>query len=517
MISYRKRLFGSAAIAVVMYLSSVFFLGNAGEMAGQGQLWSGYYTLLVPDRYGEAPVLDRLEAAGFTEVVTESRTTVRVTAFSHLERVPLSELDDRLEAEDPRFDPYMRRLPRYFRAEGIQNGYRLFYLPASGGIVGTAIRLRRAFPEEVEDWFLADFAGVHRWVAVFGVLAFSVVLTVLAKGRRLGTAAICIPWVLGSLSHGGVWPAYAASVSIGGYLLLTSLTRPKGLITVTGVGAILLPTILVLQLDAISPRSGAAALGATLSVVLLSWLLSRRRRVGKDHPLFAPLRILPRSPGEEGRRLRRLLPLLPGLLLLGGTLALLPLGRDIRVPSPAPLVEPVLEADAASAPGTLRELWTVSRGDELPNLSDFFAHVAYQEGFSFGAEFAFPSAAAPLTLVEIREEEGRLVEGTRIAADYGLEWIEETLDSVPSGSIERLLLQQPTSTGVVNTPLSGLYSRSSHLITYGVVLLVAYSPILIGVLIFRLRGARARGSRSTLGRLNNGLAPYVPERGNSSI
>ncbi len=507
MTSDRKKLFGIVAIATAVYLVSVFVLGNTGEIAGHGQIWSGYYTLVVPDRYGEKPLLDRLGAAGFAEVVTEGRTTVRVTAFSHLEEVYLSGLEERLEAEDPRYDPYMRRLPGFFRAEGIHEGYRLFYLPAEHGVVRTALRLRRALGDEVEGWFLADFAGVHRWVAVSGLVVFSVLLTVLAKGRRLGTAAICIPWILGSLSIGGVWPAYAASVSIGGFLLLASLREPKSLISVVGIGVVLLPSILLLQISAIPPRSGMAALGATLSVVILSWSLSRRTRLGKDHRLFAPLRILPPFPEEEATRLRRLLPLLPGLLLLGGALALLPLGRDIRVPAPAPL----------SGSGTLMELWRVSRGDELPNLSDFLAHVAYQEGFSYGAEFAFPTAAAPLTLVEIREEEGRLVEGTLIAADYGAEWVQETLDSVPTGSIERLLLQQATSTGVVNAPLSGLYSRSSHLITYGVVLLVAYAPILIGVLILRLRGARARGSRSTLGRLNHGLAPYFPERGNSPI
>ncbi len=510
----RKSLVGTAVLGV-FYLALVYYLGDLPELSGEGRLWRGYYTLVVPARYEEQTILRGLEATGFSGVVTESRTSVRVSAISHVERVPLSELADRLEAEDPRYDPYMRRLRGFFDAEGIEDRYRLYYLPAERGTVGTVLRLRRAMPDEVDDWFLADFAGVHRWVALAGLSVLSMVLVGFAKGRRGAMAALCIPWPAGSRSVGGAWVGYAGAASAGGFLLLRSLEQPKSLTAAAGIGAILLPSILVIQMDAVPQASAVAALGATLSVFVLTWLRGRLRRVGKDHPLFSPLRILPRPRVEGTIPLMRVLILLPGLLLLGGALALLPVGRNIRVPAPVELAD--AEEGHGSLPEALPELWQTSRGDGLPNLSDYIAHVAYQEGFAYGALFSFPDASAPLTLIEIREEEGRLVEGKRVAAVYDEEWMRETLRSVPEGSIEQILLQQPISTGVVRTPLSGLYSEASHLITHSAVLLVAYSPIMIGLLILRLRGARARGSRSTLGRLNHGLAPYLPERGNSSI
>jgi hypothetical protein len=512
----RKSLFGTAVFGVV-YLALVYYLGDAPELTGGGRLWKGYYTLVVPARHEEESVLRLLEAAGFSGVLSESRTIVRVTAFSQVERVPLSELTARLEAEDPRYDPYMLRLPGFFRAEGVRDRYRLYYVPAEGGTLATLLRLRRAFPNQIDDWFLADFSGVHRWVALAGLLALSIVLVSSARGRRVAMAALCVPWLAGSLSVGGDWVAYAGAVILGSFLILRSEKQPKSLAGAAGLGAILLSSVLILHMKAIPGPSVFAALGATLSVVIISRLWGRRRHVGRDHPLFSPLPILPGPRVEEGSSLRQVLILLPGLFLLGGSLALLPVGRDVPVPTPVRMASADGSAGPDSAPEALPELWVASRGDELPNLSDYLAHVAYQEGFAYGAEFSFPDASEPLTLIVIREEEGRLIERTRIAAVYDEEWMRETLRSVPEGSIERLLLQQPNSTGVVRTPLSGLYSESSHLITYSAVLLVAYSPILIGLLILRLRGARARGSRSTLGRLNHGLAPYLPERGNSSI
>lgn len=512
----RKSLFGTAFL-VVVYLSLTYYLGDPPELSGEGRLWKGYYTLVVPARYEEESLLRLLEGAGFSGVLTESRTRVRVTAFSHVERVPLPELSSRLEAEDPRYDPYMLRLPGFFEAEGIQERYRLYYLPAERGALTTVVRLRQTLEDRVDGWFVADFAGLHRWVALAGLFVLSVVLVSLSRGRRFAMAVLCIPWLAGSLSVGGAWVAYAGAASVGSFLILRAEKQPKSLTGAAGIGALLLPSILVLQIDAIPRPSAVAALGATLSVLIASRIWGRRRRTGKDHALFSPLRILPGPRLDEVGSLGRVLFLFPGVLVLGGALALLPVGRDIRVPAPVGIAGSDGSSGADSAPEALPELWSASRGDELPNLSDYLAHVAYQEGFPYGADFAFPDASAPLTLIEIREEEGRLVEGTRVAAVYDDEWMREALRSVPEGSIERLLLQQPISTGVVRTPLSGLYSESSHLITYSAVLLVAYSPILIGLLILRLRGARARGSRSTLGRLNHGLAPYLPERGNSSI
>lgn len=518
----RKIILGLAVLGAV-YLVSVYHLIDLPELSGEGRLWDGYYTLVVPHRYDEGSILARLDGAGFAAVVSESRTAVRVAVFSHLERVTVPELANRLEPEDPRYDPYMLRVPGFFEAEGIQDRYRLYYLPAERGPVPTVLRLRRAFSDQVDGWFLADFAGTHRWVAPSGLFVISVVLVWLSKGRRLAMAALCMPWLAGSLSVGGTWVAYAGAACVGSFLILGSEMQPKSLTGVAGLGALLLPSILVLQMGAVPGPSAVAGLGSTLCVLIASRMWGRRRRAGKDHPLFSPLRMLPRSWAHEATPLRRVLPLLPGLLLLGGALAFLPVIQDIRVPAPLSASdtdtrrETGAHAGVSSPPGTLMDLWRTSRGDELPNLSDYLAHVAYQEGFAYGAEFTFPDAEAPLTLIEIREEAGRLIEGSRIAAVYDEDWVRETFGSVPEGSIERLLLQQPISTGVVRTPLSGLYSRSSHLITYSAVLLVAYSPIMIGVLILRLRGARARGSRSTLGRLNHGLAPYLPERGNSSI
>lgn len=523
----RQKALVTASLLSTLYAGCLIYLGFAANFATQGRIWAGYYTLAVPERFSESEVLGRLEAQGLAGVVTESGTTVRVTAFSHVEEVPLGEIDDRLEPGDPRYDPYIRRLPALFRATGSRESYRLFFLPAESGILGTVATLNRALKPEVHDWFLVDFAGVNRWVALGGISLVVLALIAMAKKRRGALLFFCLPWLLGTLSVGGAWPVVGGAGCIAGFVFLASAEDPKS------IGRFLAPVALAAAL-LVGVRSAglpvsetAIALGASVLALGIRIVLRRRRSLGRDHRLFALVRIVPQGAAAEEKRLERALILLPVMALLGVVLTLLPAGRDIEVPAPAALS--ALDERPAGTLGAgdpdpdnpelerLQRLWVETRDAELPNLSDFLAHVAYQQGFAYGADYDFPTPEEPLTLLEIREENGRLVEATRVAAVYDNDWAEEVLSSVPQGSIERVLVQQRISTGVVRTPLNGLYSSTSHLIVYFAVLLAAYSPIMIGVLILRLRGSRVRGGRSVLGRLNHGIAPYLPQRGNSSI
>jgi hypothetical protein len=385
--------------------------------------------------------------------------------------------------------------------------------------------LNRALEPEIEGWFLVDFAGVNQWVALGGMALIAVILAGIARGRRLVMLFFCLPWIAGTLSVGGAWLVLGGVTFVAGFVLLASIEDPKAIGRFIAPAMLLGALLVGFRMSAVPPRETAVALTASSLAVAIRHLVRRRRALGRDHQLFAPVRIVPRGATSEGRRLERVLLLLPVLAILGVALTLLPAGRDIEVPAPAK--QPAEGTASLSRAGEensgdpelrrLERLWSDTRGAELPNLSDFLAHVAYQEGFAYGAEYDFPRAQEPLTLLEIREEDGRLVEATRVAAKYNDDWVNDALTSVPPGSIERVLVQQPNSTGVVRTPLAGLYSSPSHLIVYFAVLLAAYSPLTIGVLILRLRVSRIRGGRSVLGRLNHGIAPYLPQRGNSSI
>ena len=517
----RQKWLLTATLLSLFYIGSLVYQGFAANFATQGQIWAGYFTLAVPQRFSESEVLGRLEAQEIAEVVTETGTTVRVTAFSHVEEVPLGEIEERLEPGDPRYDPYIQRLPAFFRATGSRETYRLFFIPAESGIIGTVATLKRALEPEVRDWFLVDFAGVNRWVALGGMALIALVLVLMTKGRRLDLALFCLPWLLGSLSVGGAWPLVGGAVCLTGFVFLASIDDPRSVGRFLGPAMLLAALLVAFRSAAVPLGETALALAASALALTVRQLLRRRRALGRDHRLFAPVHIVPTEAAAEGKRLERVLLLLPVMAALGVVLALLPGGRDIEVPAPADRPADLVSADGEDSryPDLqgLHRLWAETRGKELPNLSDFLAHVAYQEGFAYGAEYDFPTPGEPLTLLEIREEEGRLVEATRVAAVYDNDWVERILTSVPQGSLEWLLVQQPNSTGVVRTPLNGLYSSTSHLIVYFAVLLAAYSPIMIGVLILRLRGSRMRGGRSVLGRLNHGIAPNLPQRGNSSI
>ena len=92
---------------------------------------SGAYGALVcggdvPDR----EIRQRLEARGFTGIVSESGQWVLIDRFGSVERVPLDEYPARIMPFDPRNDGYAQKLRSLF----VRDEQRFIYIPRTVGI-----------------------------------------------------------------------------------------------------------------------------------------------------------------------------------------------------------------------------------------------------------------------------------------------------------------------------------------------------------------------------------------------
>jgi hypothetical protein len=99
----------------------LWMLGSALMPAENGAYGALVCAAAVPDR----EIRERLEARGFTGIVSESGQQVLLDSFGSVERVPLNEYPARVLPFDPRNDGYAEKLQSLF----VRDGRRFLYIP----------------------------------------------------------------------------------------------------------------------------------------------------------------------------------------------------------------------------------------------------------------------------------------------------------------------------------------------------------------------------------------------------
>ncbi len=417
------------------------------------QLWKGYVTVLL--RTEEVPagtaaalaVLPGLRGPRGTGLLSADTTLASFNDFDGMETVSLDRLPARLLPADPRHDPWLKALPLYFRAERDGAAWSVVYLRTRLNALLLGPGVRRAAARggaasrlpEADPGAQAILAGLSA-VFLLGLLAVR-----LRRGERALPLLAALPWLVNALSAGPpdliafflLFPpllrlleerresrpirlARFALLWLGANLLLLSPHQPGGLLLRTGTAAAL-----------------------DLALMGLAGRLGRRGLLRTAHRPFAPLPILS-SRYRHRPRIDLLQSARVGLTLLLLVLCL-PLvllekraaGLSIPAPEGAPRAQPV---DWSS----LERLHRREESARLPDLSDFAAHAAYQEGFPFGRPWRFPVAGERVTLTEYLQagEGAPVVQTRRTLKRYPPEWLAGTLAQARAPSVERLLLDQ---------------------------------------------------------------------------
>jgi len=119
-------------ILVSVLVSAGFCVLGASLMpARQG---GRYAALVCADTVPDRQIRERLEARGFSGIVSESGQWVLVDGFSGVERVPLDEYEARILPFDPRNDGYADKLRSLF----VRGDRRFIYIPLGAAGAGAA-------------------------------------------------------------------------------------------------------------------------------------------------------------------------------------------------------------------------------------------------------------------------------------------------------------------------------------------------------------------------------------------
>lgn len=437
-----------------------------------------------------------LREAGVKEVVTPGSTAVHVSRFRDVEEVSLAEALARLDPLDPRRDPWMSSLDRFFTIDGRNAVYAR---TASSAFVA-ARTVRRALEGRgrVAEWVPARlvaalllFAAVAAFVLVrmgrerLRVLPALVVWTpaVVLGGLPIATVAttgmIVLAWFVEEAGRVWIGRRYYGSyrletfrlraLAVGGHLIVSTLY----------LALIAAPSLVVVLVCA-----SLGALAGCAAVVMLS-----PRRVDAGHRPFVPVLMLSRGP-RVARGWTGVASVAIATLLLVPPAAELAERGAPASPNPRPVSGSTVWERIAALDSEEAE---AGSGARLPDLADYVTHRAFQDGILYGRSWGLPEAGETIELIRYREEpDGAYSEFRETVLTFDDAWLESRLDDAPAGVAALLVEVGPA--GLVLAPNVGLYSaypRFMYHLLYVVVLLAPFVLVL-------LHPAARRHERSTL-------------------
>lgn len=471
------------ALLITLFLFSLMLFFLHPSVQRHGRVWQGYYLLLVDRDVQCEQIVARLANAGFEHVVAECTVTVSLNAFDSLESVPLSRIAVRLDPVDPRFDPYMRDLPAWFRATLGDDSMSIIYLATEDNPRTAYRRTAAALSGSDVRWVFPEWERRGAWVFGIAFLLLPTITVLRLKGLRVAAVAAALPWV-GWVLHGGL-PAFGAAVVVYGAVVLFMHRARHALREGRGErllrdGFVLLAVVLTVVVSV--PHGGylsrlpvVAAATGSLAVLLLLVLLRRERYRNTDHALFTPLPLLSRrhaasAPGDVAL----LAPALILAILAPLVYVAVPSSATApEIPEPEPLVGTLHSFE------TLQQLSNSTGPGNPPNLADYVAHRAFQEAFMYRAEWAVPRGGERVVRQRVAQNGGQLERTNETIVEYTPEWLDRVLQQSAVSGVEAIQLAQPYPTRVVLRRKSRLYFQRSFLARYAILVAVIAAPLVV--------------------------------------
>ena len=444
------------------------------ELIGR-RTWKKHYTLYIEQSQDTEQLILRIAENRFFEGVV-SRYTAKVSfnTFAGFETIPIQRLPKRLDAPDPRFDPYLQRVGNLFTVASGRQGetrggfWEVVYLRTERNVLSSYLHLSALLKREGVRWRLLEFEPLDRSIRLLLFLAYCVVIGFLASNWKVRLAIVLasLPWMLLVLLSGFssllaffiIMPAWVHLLEWqyerwrdGLFFPRDDPTRktisrpPISVAVAVGLGMLLLyPGPLLGALFSVLGGAVASALVYRLLVV---------EGFRRAHPPFQPLPILGRFHARR-RAISREVPLhiLLAVIVLGSYPALR-LGTALSNPVSYKIqMQPITGVPSDLSWRSLTALSGISRGSGIPNLADYLAHRAYQESLMFGRSYSFPRMGERLVISDyhVDSESFRIQKTFRVVKQFKESWLQGTIGRAAPGSLPRLFADQEIA-GTVET------------------------------------------------------------------
>ncbi|HOX17736.1 MAG TPA: hypothetical protein PKW82_04700 [Spirochaetales bacterium] len=427
------------AFAAVAALASVIAgCALAPRSSGAESPWPGRVMVLVASSEAASasavlsPAIEALTEAGIGIPVSALGQELALSDFERVVTVPYLEAVRRLVPGDPRRDPWIEGLGRYFTVSSGGEVWQVVYVAASQAAVRRALE-KALGPEGERTWMIAERGSARARYLWIIPAAFALLAAFHTRHRRterlLGSLAWVPLWWMGGAPAAAVslLAAFAGARASGliphvrrdrgrsaAVELAERLIRPLRAIGGPALAALILLAVVEPELI---PVALLCALGQSAVFEAVAGLRARARtREGRKS--FLPVPIVPSTRRKDRDAFAKLSPLLAALALAALPLSFLgKAGAGVAVPSGIPI--PVSSGPAAGKsrePPLRSTLSPETAPERLPGLADAAAHVAFQRGVMLERlGDAVYGSGEPIVLQGFRRGAGGLVEAASAA------------------------------------------------------------------------------------------------------
>lgn len=466
------------------------------------QIWKGHFTLVYGSDFDPVSINESLREAGFPGLISAETSPIEFTVFDGEEATAVSNLDQRFDSSDPRYDPYMKKLAAAFTADSPEGMKKVAFLPISSASFYSKLRVQRLLRKSGGDIFLADKKVLPSIITLASFFAIAALLALRYKKSWYVVLLGSLVWV--QLVGSGDIPLFVCSsllyflwvVVVDDFVLFHmqrlfyknsraegAQLRRKGIYYLFAIIAVL--TLLGLGERGIEGAYSILPSLAGQGFLLISYgyfLILRKAR--SEHRLFIPLPIMRRTAWGDWHNKYRTFT--PGVLLLVFVPIVFSPIMDNREGG---IVLPVPE----SAPGAeffdweALEILSLDKGPEhLPDFSDYIAHRAFQQGFLYGRSYSRPIRNEQVFLSVFAENEWGIEKTVEIVKEFNDGWLEGELAVPPHLSYASLLLEQGQPVRVFKREIPAAVPQLKDLILYILLAIVVFAPFMIPRL--KLRG-----------------------------
>jgi len=414
------------------------------------QLWKGYYTVIYENENSTDKITSFFRKHNIGPVISKETSQAGFYDFSQFEYIPVQKVDSHFLDEDPRYDEYLKMLPYFFHPKGNKEK-NIMYVRSDMPILGFYSFLKKHSTEINGKIRLADISFSWVYAAAFIIILFGMLYV--SRSYKLFSFLVSVPWV------GAVLFSSYRFFLISVFLYISFIVAAKTLFTyenkdnkseknfknrfplyVNGflflfffiIGNIL---ISYSRLDMLYLLAAVTGMGVIAYVY--RWIIIIRDEK-REHPTFRHVRILSWREYDEKIGLPALL-VRAGLILLVVAAPFMQsfVSGDQGGRMPIPQSQNSLKGITLSS---LKNLSSNKNQNELPNLSDYITHMAFQQSFAYGnREYVFPEKNEEITVPVYEKKEGKIIQKKKIIMVFDEKWMQGVLEKISPGSIESIL------------------------------------------------------------------------------
>ncbi len=415
-------------------------------------IWNGYYILAIEEASPVVSIVESLQKTGTWEILSEYNTLIQVFDYNDKLYIPVSDLKDYYIAEDPLYDPFLKKLPLFFTGKLLSEDYHLIYIKSQLSSNVFSREISKIMDNYSYKWVLPEVKLVHESISI--LIFILAVLLLFIWHKELWPILIpgIFPWFQFASSSGlpGVLVSIIFLFSL--ILLGSLLFRPfkhylnlgvfdpvdKKKLFLSVFLMILSFVYLMINLKT-SSYIGAfllAVFSHLFSIAFYIIILDYKRRL-QQHRMFFPVKINFTVSKISRSDLYCFSSFILIIILSPMVIHENRFESDIKLPVPV-----AIEGVSDFSQTSLQILNKHSIQSELPNLSDYISHMKFLETYSYGFEYSFPSPELSLYISHFLMVGDTVKEKNVNIYMFTDNWYESIIDSGLTTGILSLLLSQ---------------------------------------------------------------------------